>query len=88
MNLIQNALKFTMHGSITVLVDFLNDMSMLKVTVKDTGIGVKKEDRDKLFKLFGKLESTSKVNTHGIGIGLTICMKIVQAYEGMIYLEE
>ena len=43
------------------------------MVVEDTGIGIRREDSDKLFKLFGKLESTSKINTNGIGLGLSIC---------------
>ena len=56
--------------------------------VKDTGIGIKPEDKDKLFTLFGKLEATSEMNTSGIGLGLSICMKIVQAFSGNIYLDD
>lgn len=47
--------------------------NMLKFSVKDSGIGIKPEDKAKLFKLFGKLESTAYINTSGIGIGLNIC---------------
>ena len=76
-NLVQNALKFTMNGSITVVVDFDYATNMLIVTVKDTGIGIKEEDRSKLFTLFGKLDSTAHINTSGIGLGLSICRNIV-----------
>ena len=62
--------------------------NMLKITVKDTGIGIKQNDRSKLFNLFGKLEATAKINTSGVGLGLSICMKIVQVYGGTIYLED
>ena len=41
--------------------------------MKDTGIGIKNEDKENLFKLFGKLEATAQINTSGIGLGLTIC---------------
>jgi signal transduction histidine kinase len=37
--------------------------------------------------LFGKLEATSQINTSGIGLGLSICKKIVEALDGIIYLE-
>ena len=46
---------------------------MLIVSVADTGIGIKPEDRSKLFMRFGKLEQTAKINTSGVGLGLSIC---------------
>lgn len=61
---------------------------MLHFSVKDTGIGIKEEDRAKLFTLFGKLESSSQLNTKGIGLGLNICKKIIEACGGSIFLQE
>lgn len=52
------------------------------VSVSDTGIGIAEEDKNKLFNLFGKLESTALINTTGIGLGLSICKKIVEAFDG------
>jgi signal transduction histidine kinase len=46
-------------------------------SVEDSGIGIKEEDYEKLFKIFGKLEQTENVNPSGIGLGLTICNKIL-----------
>ena len=76
-NLMQNAVKFTMQGSITVEMDYETSIDMLRVTVRDTGIGIKNEDKGKLFKMFGKLEDTAVINTSGIGLGLSICKQIV-----------
>jgi len=45
----------------------------LVVSVADTGVGIKHEDRAKLFTMFGKLEATNHINTSGIGLGLSIC---------------
>ena len=61
---------------------------MLHFSVKDTGVGIKEEERAKLFTLFGKLESSSQLNTNGIGLGLNICKKIIEACGGSIYLEQ
>lgn len=58
------------------------------VSVSDTGIGIKEEDRKKLFCLFGKLETTAGINTSGIGLGLSICKKIVEVFDGGIYLDD
>ena len=50
----------------------------LRFSVEDTGIGIKEEDHDKLFKMFGKLDQEQgKLNAQGIGLGLTICNKIL-----------
>ena len=50
-----------------------DDNEMLKVHVVDTGKGIREEDMEKLFKMFGKLKRTAKVNSEGIGMGLMIC---------------
>jgi signal transduction histidine kinase len=44
----------------------------LEITVEDTGIGIAKDDQKKLFKLFGFLSDSKKLNTKGIGLGLVI----------------
>ena len=49
-----------------------NDKWYLEVQVEDTGIGIKNEDKSKLFKLFGFLESSQEINSKGIGLGLYI----------------
>ena len=59
----------------------------LEVSVRDSGIGIKKEDRDKIFQMFGKLEATASINTTGVGLGLSICKKIIEALDGYIYLK-
>ena len=90
-NLIGNALKFTFTGYISVTVSIeKNDMGdeFLSFKVRDTGIGIKKEDRHKIFQMFGKLDATANINTTGIGLGLSICKKIAEALDGTIYLAE
>lgn len=51
---------------------------MLQISVKDSGIGIKEEDQDKLFKMFGFLDSTKELNTKGIGLGLHISKMMVE----------
>ena len=55
---------------------------MLIVHVKDTGQGIKHEDKKRLFHRFAKLEDTKDLNQEGIGLGLTICEAIVRANDG------
>ena len=57
---------------------------MLKVQIVDTGKGIKLEDIDKLFTLFGKLKRTAEINHEGIGMGLMICKSLVQMNGGTI----
>ena len=47
-------------------------------------MGIKRQDKKKLFKLFGFVQTTQEVNTRGIGLGLVISKKIVEMYEGNI----
>ena len=57
---------------------------MLEVIIKDTGVGIKEENLQKLFKIFGFLDSTKELNTNGIGLGLHICKMIVEQFGGLI----
>ena len=59
-NLTQNALKFTSNGSITIEVRFEESTKMFLISVCDTGIGIRKCDQVKIFKMFGKLNSSNK----------------------------
>ena len=52
--------------------------------VSDTGKGIKKNEMIKLFTLFGKMERTADSNPDGLGMGLTICQKILQRCGGKI----
>jgi len=71
-NLLGNAFKFTVEGSISLEVSQdPEDDKYLLISVNDTGIGIKEEDKDKLFKMFVKLEDKEGVNLNGVGLGLT-----------------
>ncbi len=59
-NLISNAIKFTFEGGITVTMEKVENH--LKLTVKDSGIGINQEDLANLFKCFGQLESSRHIN--------------------------
>jgi len=74
-----NALKFTFHGSITLGArsDSVHP-ERIWFWVKDTGIGIKEQDIQNLFKMFGKLEDPQKINTQGVGLGLTISNNLVR----------
>jgi signal transduction histidine kinase len=67
---LSNAIKFTEQGYVKIIAEIIENY--LRITVKDTGVGIKDEDKSKLFKLFGFLDETQNVNTSGIGLGLVI----------------
>lgn len=81
-NIIGNAIKFTFSGSITVSVDCRDEY--LITEVQDTGIGIKNEEINQLFKFFGKVEHSKKINKGGMGFGLSISKMILQQMNGEI----
>ena len=76
-NLTKNALKFSYKTPITLRASYDDKNELLKVKVVDTGRGICETDIHRLFKLFGKLERTANENVEGIGMGLTICKRII-----------
>ena len=81
LNLLSNALKFTLRGSIEVSA-LLNAGGRLTIRVKDTGIGIPASDIGKIFRLFGKLEGYDNLNPQGCGLGLSISNHIVESLGG------
>jgi len=80
-NLLSNAIKSTFEGQVSVGIE-QREQDML-VRVADTGIGIREEDRDKLFKPFGR--TTDRYD--GAGLGLSICKMIVDHHGGKIWFE-
>ena len=83
-NLIANALKFSTHQPL-ITVNGKQDADHILLSVKDNGIGIKKEFAGKIFVLFQQLNK--KGLFEGTGIGLTICKNIVEKYNGTIWFE-
>lgn len=90
MNLANNAVKFTKKGYVKVRVGFeqtTDSMITLKVAIKDTGIGIKKEDTQKLFQSFQQVDSKRNRNIEGSGLGLAISKQLIELMHGKIWLE-
>lgn len=85
MNLVSNASKFTEKGGITIKTESRG--GVVKVSVIDTGIGIKPEDLDKLFKQFSQIRQEGVPKKIGTGLGLVICKGIVEQHGGMIGVE-
>ena len=72
-NIVKNALKFTIGGIIRIVAAFDETDEKLYVQVVDTGKGFSQGDASQLFTKFGKLKRTAEMNHEGIGLGLLIC---------------
>ena len=86
-NLVSNALKFTDHGDVRIKVFVSNrnaEGESVKFEVHDSGIGIKKESQNKLFKKFIQAESDTTRKFGGTGLGLAICKQLVTAMGGNI----
>jgi signal transduction histidine kinase len=87
-NLIGNAIKFTPNnGNITVEAVLNKDKEELEVSVKDTGIGIDKENLAKVFDKFYQVGERSPADITGTGIGLAISREIVELHGGKIWVE-
>ncbi|MBC7617181.1 MAG: response regulator [Pedobacter sp.] len=88
-NLLSNALKFTLNGTITLQAfsKIENDKMYLDLSIKDTGIGIAKEKLSSVFGLFSQTELNNKRKYGGFGIGLSIVKVLVDLHHGKIDLE-
>lgn len=84
-NLVSNANKFTRNGKVLISVSWGNDM--LRVDVKDTGVGIKKEDLDKLFLEFSQVDSSYTKENDGTGLGLALCRKLAKVMGGDVFVD-
>jgi signal transduction histidine kinase/CheY-like chemotaxis protein len=88
-NIISNAVKYTRSGSVTVTVNkaVKNEKSYLDAEIKDTGIGIKPEDKAKLFTAFQQLDMRKNRGIMGTGLGLAISKKLTDIMGGSIDVE-
>jgi len=85
-NLLSNALKYSPPGS-TVMVELHRGKGTWAFSVKDQGPGIPENERDRLFKDFGRLSVKTTGGEKSTGLGLAICRKIVDAHRGTITTE-
>lgn len=89
-NLLSNAQKFTSVGKITVEVlrtAQMDGRTELFFIISDTGIGIDKSDRDKLFQSFSQVDASISRKYGGTGLGLNICKQLVELMGGRIEVE-
>ncbi len=84
-NLIDNAIKYTEHGSVTA--SLWQEGDKLRYSVKDTGIGVSAEDKERLFSKFSRSKETERLYVGGTGLGLYVGKTFVEKHGGRIWVE-
>ena len=85
-NLLSNAIKYTDSGQIDVSLNVENSSKRIIISIKDTGIGVSREDLNSLFSKFKQLKSYDS-SRKGTGLGLVVSKGIVEAHGGKIWAE-
>jgi len=94
-NMIDNAIKYTQKGGVTVRVekgnffdhDAREQKSVMRVIVSDTGIGMEKDEIEAIFEKFTRGRQVSHYRTEGTGLGMYVGKKVVEAHKGKIFAE-
>ena len=89
-NIISNAVKFTKEGSINIYVNFepIEDNRInLNIRVADTGIGIMKEDYERIFESFSQVDSRRDREVEGTGLGLAISQRLIRLMNGSLEVE-
>jgi len=84
-NLVENAIKFTDKGGVTISAE--KQKNEILVKVEDTGIGIAKKSRDKLFTKFFQADMSPSRRVQGTGLGLVICKEIIESHGGKVRVE-
>jgi signal transduction histidine kinase len=85
LNLVDNAIRYTQKGGVTVKLQTGNNR--LQIVVSDTGEGLTKEEKEKIFERFSRGTAGTKFWTEGAGLGLYIARKFVEMHKGKIWAE-
>ena len=89
-NFVNNALKFTEYGEISISAELLlkrNDKAKILFKIRDTGIGIAKENQEKIFESFAQADGSTTRKYGGTGLGLTISKRIIKAMNGSVAIE-
>lgn len=89
-NLVSNAIKFTDAGDVVVHMSTngrRENMTLFRLAISDTGIGIDAEEQTKLFKPFSQADMSSTRRFGGTGLGLVICKRIIELMDGRIWFE-
>ena len=89
-NLLTNAVKYTSRGSVTLTIsekERVEDRILLFVSVKDTGMGIKKSDMERLFEPFERVDVERNRNIEGTGLGISIVIKLLKLMDSELKVE-
>jgi len=86
-NLVSNAIKFTLHGSVSGRFDLNPETGALRLTVRDTGVGIATEKQATLFEKFVQADNSATRRFGGTGLGLAICRELTQMMSGVIWVD-
>jgi signal transduction histidine kinase/CheY-like chemotaxis protein len=86
-NLVSNALKFTERGEVRVTARFLPAEQAIAFAVADTGIGIARDDHDRIFQEFTQIDSPIQRRVQGTGLGLPLCRKLAALLGGRVELD-
>lgn len=87
-NLVENGIKFTAHGTVTVRAHLSDaEQQSIHIAVADTGCGISPDECEKIFERLYQGKSTIQVSRKGLGLGLSICKELVSSHGGQIWVE-
>jgi signal transduction histidine kinase len=87
MNTVDNSLKYTATGSLSIRLEKNAAHGLIHLSVTDTGVGIAHDVMPKLFRKFSRASNASEANIHGTGLGLFIAKEVVVAHGGRIWAE-
>ncbi len=84
-NLVENAIKYTPKGD--VIVDVTGDEEHVSISIKDSGIGIAREDIPHLFQKFYRVDNTATREIGGTGLGLYLCRRLAEVMGGRVWVD-
>ncbi len=85
-NLVDNAIKYTVEGSVSVSMHLAQDSERVLIVIRDTGIGIAPEELHNLFQKFNRASNANTVSVYGAGLGLYIAREMIKAHQGWIHI--
>jgi signal transduction histidine kinase len=85
-NLIENAVKYTQPAG-QVTISLKNDTNKIEFSIKDTGVGIAEEQKERIFTKFFRAPNVMRIETDGTGLGLFISKNIIESHGGKIWFE-